>query len=611
MEILNREKLNGKQTAACVIIALLSEYAISNMLKTKPEYYTFGNSVFALLLLPALVWLFGRVVLIKDIRLKTVSAVLGSAFSLFTVVGANMLNYGSVGVGKTAELLSFIFGIPLFSAVIAVILNFLCNREPTAAKNNGLRKKLGEFSEKKVFFVCLILIFAAWMPGLIASYPGIYAYDCVYQMGFYNSGVINLHHPLIHTYLLGFFVENVGTWLKSREIGLFLYSLLQMLILSSVFSCCVCFIKRRGLSVNFQLAALALFMFLPTNAIMSFSATKDVLYAAFFAMFTLVIFDVCREPELLKSKKFFLKTVLFAFLQIIFRNQGVYVFLFAVVVGFIFLAGYRKRVLALFLCTAVVFGIYSGPVTKLLHGEKERTVKEMMSVPAVQLSRAYCYNGDALTAEETRMIESYIPNCKAYTVTEGISDLVKNTFNSELFKENPMKFIKLWIKVGLKLPLAYVDAFAKISIGYWYPDMNYRDKTAWHPYWEYKSTEQNSENTWVTVERTPPKFMKPLTDFYDKLTYGNGYQKIPVVSMLFSSGFTVWIMLFMLAWCIYSKKYKYLFAIGIPFSLWLTLLLGPVVLYRYIYPMAVTVPLMLAVMLSESLPKKTEEKQNG
>lgn len=606
---MNKEKLNGKQMAACFAVSLLSEYAISNMLKTKAEYYTFGNSVLALLLLPVLFWLFGMVILIKDVRLKTVSAVLGTAFSLFMVVGANMLNYGSAGVEKLTELLSFILGIPFFFAVVAVILNYICNREPIDGNSFRLGKRFCELSVKKTFLVCWLLIFAAWIPGLIASYPGIYAYDCVYQIDYYRSGVINLHHPLIHTYLLGFFVETVGTWLKSREIGLLLYSLLQMLILSAVFSCCVCFIKRRNISVGFQLTVLALFMLLPTNAIMSFSATKDVYYAAFFAMFTLVIFDACREPALLKNNKFFLAAVLFAFLQMIFRNQGLYVFIFAVAVGLIFLTGYRKRVLALFLCTMVLFGIYSGPVTKLCHGEKVKGVNEMMSVPAVQLSRAYCYNGSDLTAEEITQIESYIPNCAAYTVTEGISDLVKNTFNSELFKEDPIKFVKLWIKVGFKFPLTYIDAFAKLTIGYWYPDMNYRDKTAFHPYWEYKqSSSQNEDNSWIIVQRKPPKFMKPLTDFYDKLTYNNGYQKLPVVSMLFSSGFAVWIMLFTLAWCIYSKKYKYLFAISIPFALWLTLLLGPVVLYRYIYPVVITVPLMLGVMFSETLSKNTEEK---
>ena len=82
--------------------------------------------------------------------------------------------------------------------------------------------------------------------------------------------------------------------------------------------------------------------------------------------------------------------------------------------------------------------------------------------------------------------------------------------------------------------------------------------------------------------------MQWLADFYDKLSYENTYQKIPVVSMFFSSGMTCWIMLLYAGWCIYIKKYKHLVAFTFVFGLWLTLLLGPVVLYRYIYPIVIS-----------------------
>ena len=142
----------------------------------------------------------------------------------------------------------------------------------------------------------------------------------------------------------------------------------------------------------------------------------------------------------------------------------------------------------------------------------------------------------------------------------------------------------------------------------WYPDMNYRDPGAYHPYWEYISTQQNAQGAFFIVERTPPSGMEWLSNFYDTLTYKNSYQKIPVISMLFSSGFMIWIVFLYIAWCLYQRKYRYLVPAGFLVALWLTLLLGPVVLYRYVYPIVMSVPLLISFVLTEE--SASQERTN-
>ena len=72
--------------------------------------------------------------------------------------------------------------------------------------------------------------------------------------------------------------------------------------------------------------------------------------------------------------------------------------------------------------------------------------------------------------------------------------------------------------------------------------------------------------------------------------------------MLFSLGFYTWILLFAIAYFIYRKEYKKLFPAALPFLLLLTCLLGPVVLFRYGYPIVAGIPVMLALMFQrESL----------
>ena len=267
--------------------------------------------------------------------------------------------------------------------------------------------------------------------------------------------------------------------------------------------------------------------------------------------------------------------------------------------------------LAVFLSVLVLYGVYSGPITALLGGQKANSLQEMMSVPCMQLSRAMLYCADDLTPQEKQMIAEYIPGYEAYLNSPGISDSMKNSFDSGRFSENPFEFIKLWAGVGLKCPLTYIDAFARLTIGLWYPDMNYRDYGAYHPYWDYDSAKQDANGSFIIVDRYTPEAFQGLADFYSELTYENPYQNIPVVSMLFSSGLTVWLCLLYFAWCLYGKHYRHLPICAFILGLWLTLLLGPVVVYRYVYPLVVVIPLLAGSALTTKTYPEKKENKNG
>jgi hypothetical protein len=72
---------------------------------------------------------------------------------------------------------------------------------------------------------------------------------------------------------------------------------------------------------------------------------------------------------------------------------------------------------------------------------------------------------------------------------------------------------------------------------------------------------------------------------------------LPLVSLFFSSGITAWLMLAFMAYMVYLKKWKCLFPVSFAFFLWLTLLLSPVVLYRYVYPLVVVVPVWVGLAI--------------
>lgn len=522
------------------------------------------------------------------------------------IIGANIIKEESTKINEASTWIKLFFLFPLMACIFIVFFVVL-----EKIRNNSEKKHIDFLNEKKCFLICWMGNFLIWVPSWLSAYPGIYGYDSIYQIKYFVDGNVYTHHPIIHTYLLGFFIIKLGRdFFGSLEVGMMLYSIFQMLCMSAIFSVVYTYYIRKRIQSRWRLLILAWFAFYPVNAILSFSSTKDVLYAGIFMLCMMMVAMVLEQEEILAQRKFCTLFVLSWFGEMIFRNQGKYVFALGIMFLLLAVKKYRKRLFMLTVVIFVILGVYDGPITSAVAYRSGDTFNEMMSVPCVQLSRAMI-NTD-LNEDERSLIEEYIPHYKNYEVFQANADGMKNTFNRTKFKENPCEFIKLWVKVGIEHPVTYIDAFARITIGFWYPDMNYRDENAAHPYWEWLSTGQNDPTRfegYILLDRKPMKLFEWLSKLNYSLTYENWYQRIPVISMIFSSGLAIWCIFFYMLYMIYYKKYKQLVLIAFPLALWLTLLLGPVVLYRYIYPIVLTIPVMFAFVLNLSL--KVRKRFNG
>lgn len=582
------------------VFAYLPTFALSHVLKDELPSLSVSNSVLSLFLFIGLYMLIRFAFSHANYRAAVLSSFTGLLFSVFMVLGKNVSITRETHIFTAEAWIHIICLTPMFSAAVLCILTL----NPQALQPNACDKDkrvfsglLDRFSAKQRFFVIWLFLFIAWLPWFLAAYPGIYAYDSVYQINYYRSGQLLTKHPVIHSSILGFCVITLGNLLGSPEAGMCIYSILQMLILSAIYAVLeVCLIEKY-LSKPLHILTILLFAFIPLHAFMGISSTKDVLFSAFFALSVMFLLLAAEKPSRLDAFRFRIALTLALFFMIIFRSQGIYVFLFGSVFAYAVFSGRRKKWLSIVASCLLLFVLYSGPVSTLLGGTKWSALHEMMSVPCVQLSRARLECEDELTKEEEALIEAYIPKYEAYSFNAGISDLMKNRLDTSRIKANPAEFIKLWAGVGLKCPVVYIDAFARLTVGFWYPDMNYRDPEAFHPYWEYYSSgrlEYLDRNKYLVLDQTPAPGFEPLNDFAYRLTYHNSYQRFPVISMLFSSGFTTWLLLLFIVMCIYHKQFKYLVPASFAFGLLLTLLLGPVVLFRYVYPLYLTVPLFAA-----------------
>ena len=568
------------------LAALYLGYAI----KGSDEWFSYSNSIITI---PVLI---GGYLSIKafwnyDRRNQTCSFVVGFFLAASQVFGKNLMMLDRSDCKNIEVWLAILFLTPLFASLIGHFIELIDSRGSVNSY---------KISSYKVFFLSWALIFVLWLPVLFAAYPGVYGYDCVYQINYCKVDTINLKHPIAHSLMLYYFVIKLGEGVfHDKEFGCFLYSILQMLILSGTMAYSIKYLVRKGVPKWFLITVIGMFALLPVNPIMGMSTTKDVLFAAFGLVYTVLLLELIEtQVKISKSKVFFM--AFFLLLTMTFRSQGFYVFLVMIPIALILLKGKRAKTLVLTAVVTVVYLLYSGPfTTNVLHGVKhDYTKQEYFSVPCMQLMRVFHNENAALTTEQAQRIAMYIPNYE-FDGAHGVADPYKNGMNVTLITEEPLEFVELWWDIGVNNKVDYLDAWGRLTIGLWYSDMNYWDRGAGHYYWEYDMVRENPE-VFDILERRTPSALQGMSDLYREWSNENTYQQIPIVPLLVSSGVYFWCLVVFGAWCVIKKKYQYLLIVAYPFIYWLTMLLGPVVLYRYVYIIALIIPVMIGIMLTST-----------
>lgn len=245
-------------------------------------------------------------------------------------------------------------------------------------------------------------------------------------MQYYISKKVLSQHPYIHTYLLGFCTWTIGRLLGSYERGFFVYSIIQMLILSSSFAYICLYLRKRNANRIFRIVTIILMAILPCNMIMSFSGTKDVIYIAMVVYLMLLL--IIDSSQKLKEKKWTIGLISIFFFQSVFRSQGIYITILALIILILFSKKNKKAWAIILSSVLILFVIYQGPLAKTCHVVKTDSLHEMMSVPCVQIARVYTNEKNNLTNNGKEEIKKYIPNVDEYNRLILHSETDKTTF---------------------------------------------------------------------------------------------------------------------------------------------------------------------------------------
>lgn len=530
-------------------------------------------------------------------RKNVIVMLLSILLSIFLIVGNSFKKKGSfefITNHLIIHIVTFLILIFIFYKVISFLFKKLDNIK---WKESQEFNKIIKIFNKHPFLFCFIIILICWLPYIISFYPAILSPDPSYQiMQFFHidnkystysilldpSVIITNHHPVIHTLLLGSMVK-IGTLLGSVNIGLFLYSIIQILILSSTLSYTIVFLKNIKIPKKYLLLCLIIYALTPVFPFYSMSTVKDVIFGSLIILYIISIYQFMNKKEI--TFKDMLKELLLMILVILFRNNGFHVIL----LSFPFLLFYKnkKQILMIFLLM-LTFNITYNKVILPYFKITPSSIREVLSIPFQQTARYANEYDSELSEKDKKIIDQILEyDTLATRYNPELADPVKNKFNRYYKSEDLKEYFKVWKKGLFKHPITYIEATVHNTYGYFYPF-----KTNWYFYHKYDTrivkkgfnyhyNSLSSERNFLTIIATI-------------------FPYIPVIGFLVNIGFNSWILLFMACYLIYQKQYKSLVVLLPSFVLLLVCVASPANTYfRYALPNIFAMPLLFGIFLKD------------
>jgi len=446
-----------------------------------------------------------------------------------------------------------------------------------------------EQSSKKSFWLTAVLLFLCWTPIWLAAWPGFFGYDATDELTQVTQQAYLTRHPLLHVLLLGGIVSGVYELTGNWNTGIAVYEVFQMAVMAGVFSWLLGFLKKTGAPKIVRVFSFVYLAFFPVISVFVLCTSKDTLYCAGMLAVLILLVWLVTEPEVFRKKRLYPAVLSVSlFTMAVFRNNGFYVFLVMIPV-MLWMAGkiQWKKMLLILVCAFLLIQGNNSLLRALLSPQDTGTM-ETLTVPIQQLTRAYIFSPELYSEEEKEILYEILPQEVLERYNPKLSDMVKIDFQTEIFEKDPGKYISLWADIGLRAPFTYVNAWLMTSYGFWYPDTVID---------VYNGQRYYTESSYFTGETEEPgvrqsKFVL-LERVIKKFSWGILQQRIPVLSMLFSPGFLCWIYVLGGLYLLARGQLKLFAAFGPVYLNWLTVLLGPTYLVRYVLIFWFALPLFV------------------
>lgn len=590
-----------KRRLLAALLSFAGVCALSRMLKTGGDAIAFTNSIFSVLTFLALYLLMEKI-LKASFRGKKrrwiLPGLFGTAFSFCMITGVQLDTRGSVPFSDPSLWLAILAGAVVMTLSVRYFWDLIDGKQRERAVSRQKEGEATDQGEKRWnkfsgWLLPSALIFVMYLPVFLAVYPGFFVYDAQDELMQVVTRSFSTHHPLVHVLMLGGIIQLVHKLTGSYNAGIACYTVFQMLVMAGIFGWCIRKLEKWGVGKGYRILTTLYFGLCPVLVMFSLCSAKDGLFAGMLLIMTILLTELFKAPEEFWKQKGKLLLLLAASLgMMLLRHNGFYAFAVFSVLTVIYLKKDRKKTVLYFGGILATYLVVSAGLTGILRADASEN-QEMLTVPISQMARVYQNRKEELPPEEKELLYQYLPQEALEHYTPKVSDGVKVHFNNQAYEADRGSFLKLWLKWGTENPFTYLNAWFMTSYGFWYPDTVidvYRGNTV------FTYTYEDSSYFGYEVEQPGTRQSKLpwLSEIYRRMSLEIFQQRIPVVSMLFSPGFLFWMSAFILCFWGYHGRWKKVMALMPVMLCWLTVLLGPTYLTRYVVYLWAVLPVILA-----------------
>ena len=590
-----------KRRLLAVLLSFAGVCALSRMLKPGGDAIAFTNSIFSVLTFLALYLLMEKVLKASFVgkrRRWILPGLFGTAFSFCMITGVQLDTRESVPFTDPLMWLAILAGAVVMTLSVRYFWDLIDGKQRERAVSRQKEGEATDQGEKRWnkfsgWLLPSALIFVMYLPVFLAVYPGFFVYDAQDELMQVVTRSFSTHHPLVHVLMLGGIIQLVHKLTGSYNAGIACYTVFQMLVMAGIFGWCIRKLEKWGVGKGYRILTTLYFGLCPVLVMFSLCSAKDGLFAGMLLIMTILLTELFKAPEEFWKQKGKLLLLLAASLgMMLLRHNGFYAFAVFSVLTVIYLKKDRKKAALYFGGILATYLVVSAGLTGILRADASEN-QEMLTVPISQMARVYQNRKEELPPEEKELLYQYLPQEALEHYTPKVSDGVKVHFNNQAYEADRGSFLKLWLKWGTENPFTYLNAWFMTSYGFWYPDTVidvYRGNTV------FTYTYEDSSYFGYEVEQPGTRQSKLpwLSEIYRRMSLEIFQQRIPVVSMLFSPGFLFWMSAFILCFWGYHGRWKKVMALMPVMLCWLTVLLGPTYLTRYVVYLWAVLPVILA-----------------
>lgn len=599
---MSKQKILSSNTAP-VILAILSSIAlcINGKIATQGNIISYlnqeieGNTLQCLIITIFLIVFYTKVYHKFLLAKKGITHIIAVCFSVFMLLGISYTNNGSWSFlfydykQFIISVITFLGYFILFDIIISLLYGHFSEKNLTIL--NRISSPIIGYGEKHYSLFVFTIISICWLPFLIVNLPGSVPYDGAHQINMFygmDSGVLSNYHPWLVSVFMGFFAK-LGCHI-SDNFGIFLIVLILYFIeaLCYTFVCTKIYSWKLPAYINFL--SILFFAIVPVFGGYAQAVMKDGLFAALFSLYIALFIDL-----ILKRQKLNYRTYAFIFLiglLVCFtRNNGIYMVIptYFSILFFCFKEN-KKVAITLIISTLAIYYIVGSIVAPFL-GVGDGTVTHKLSVPFQQTARYLKEYPDDVSDEEKRIINNVV-YCENYNPEN--SDPVKNTFHAHS-TEDIKEYVKVYFRMFLRHPNVYVEATLNNAYGYFYPFHNCNLLGAYQFY-------QQTDMLHINLSEADYVFDENIRVIM--ANYANIWRNIPILAQLVNPGAYTWLLILLMGYIIYHRRYKDILVYISPMINILVCIASPVNGYvRYALPLMACIPPLIAFTCCRNMAK--------